>query len=154
MKLIKYFVLLTLFTLAACSPLALKPADFSWPVESVLKVDNDGYVKEDRHALYFNTQNMFLEETKDSSSYMNKEVRLIRDSKGYYYLTSDNFKNVYVFKINDGEFRLDNKIEISDTLGISKPAFNQRPPYIELVEGGKQHLLKNDGIHNEAEDEK
>ena len=153
MKIVKYFVLLMFLTLAACSPLALKPADFSWPVESVLEVGNDGYVKEDRHALFFNTQNLFLEETEDSTAYLNKEVRLIRDAKGYYYITSDNFKNVYVFNVNNGELRLDNKIQISDTTGISKPAFNQRSPYIELIEGGKQHLLTNDGLKNEEEDE-
>ncbi len=153
MKIIKYFMLLLFLALTACSPLALKPADFSWPVESVLEVNKDGFVKEDRHALFFNTQNMFLAETEDSSAYLNKEVRIIRDAKGYYYITSDNFKNVYVFNVNDGELRLDNKIQISDTTGISKPAFNQRPPYVELVEGGNQHLLTNDGIQNEEEDE-
>jgi len=152
MKLIKYFMLLLFLTLAACSPLTLKPADFSWPVESVLEVGKEGFVKEDRHALFFNTQNMFLEETEDSTSYFNKEVRIIRDTKGYYYITSDNFKNVYVFNVNDGELCLDNKIMISET-GISKPAFNQRPPYVELVEGGNQHLLSNDGIENEEDDE-
>jgi hypothetical protein len=146
-------VLLMFLTLAACSPLALKPADFSWPVESVLEVGKDGYVKEDRHPLYFNTQNMFLEETEDSTAYLNKEIRIIRDTKGYYYITSNNFKNVYVFNVNDGELCLDNKIQISET-GISNPAFNQRPPYIELVEGGKQHLLTNDGLENEDKDEK
>ena len=139
MKLIKYFMLLLILAIAACSPLALKPADFSWPVESVLQVSDDGFVKEDRHALFFNTQNMFLEETEDSSAHLNQEVRVIRDSKGYYYITANNFKNVYVFNANDGELCLDKKIMISET-GISKPAFNQRPPYVELVEGGKLEI--------------
>jgi len=145
-------MLLFVLTLAACSSLVLKPADFSWPVESVLEVGKDGYVKEDRHALFFNIQNMFLEETEDSTSYLNKEVRIIRDTKGYYYIISDNFKNVYIFNVNTGELCLDNKILISET-GINKPVFNQRPPYIELIEGGKQHLLTNDGLQNEEEDE-
>jgi hypothetical protein len=91
---------------------------------------------------------MFLEETEDSSAYMNKEIRIIRDAKGYYYITSNNFNNVYVFNVYDGELCLENKIEITET-GISKPAFNQRPPYIELVEGSNKHLLSNDGIKSE-----
>jgi hypothetical protein len=152
MKLIKYFILVLAGIFPACSSLSLKPADFSWPVESVLKVNEDGFVNDERFALSFNTKNMFLEETEDSSSYLNKEIRLIRDTKGFYYLTSDNFKNVYVFNVNDGEFRLENKILISEN-GISKPAFNQRPPYIVLVEGGNQHNLSDDGIINEEEDE-
>jgi hypothetical protein len=147
-----FLILSAIIILQSCSPLSLKPADFSWPVESVLEVSEDGFVKEDRYSLFFNTQNMFLEETEDSTAHINKQIRLIRDTKGYYYITSDNFKNVYVFNINDGELRIDNKIMISET-GITKPAFNQRSPHIELLEGGNQHLLSNEGIMNEEEDE-
>jgi hypothetical protein len=148
MKPIKYFIFIVFLSLQACSSLTLKPADFSWPIESVLEVSKDGFVKEDRHSLFFDTKNMFLEETEDSSAYMNKEIRIIRDAKGYYYITSNNFNNVYVFNVYDGELCLENKIEITET-GISKPAFNQRPPYIELVEGNNKHLLSNDGIKSE-----
>ncbi len=153
MKLIKYLILLLFFlTLQACSSLTLKPADFSWPVESVLKVNNDGFVKEDRYAMSFDTRNLFIEETEDSSSYLNKEIRIIRNPDGYYFITSNNFKNVYVFNAYNGELRLENKILISEN-GMNKPVFNQRPPYIELIIGGEKHLLTNDGIMNEEEDE-
>lgn len=148
MKLIKYFILTVFLFFQACTSLTLKPADFSWPVESVLEVSKDGFVKEERHSLFFDTRNMFIEETEDSSAYLDREVRIIRDTKGYYFITSNNFKNVYVFEADDGEFCLENKILISET-GISKPVFNQRPPYIELVDGSSKHLLSIDGIKNE-----
>jgi hypothetical protein len=47
-------------------------------------------------------------------SYKGKEVRMIRDNQGFYYLTSANFKNVYVFKAQEGKLVLENKIFISD----------------------------------------
>jgi hypothetical protein len=152
MKLLLSGLFLFFFLLQACSSLNLKPADFSWPVESVLEVNDDGFVTEERYSLSFNTINMFIEETEDSTSHLNKQVRLIRDVKGYYFITSDNFKNVYVFNAYDGGLKLENKILISEA-GINNPAFNQRPPYIELLEGGNQHLLSKDGIMNEEEDE-
>ncbi len=152
MKLIKLNVLLLLIILPACSSLKLAPADFSWPVESVLKVNEDGFVKEDRYSLVFNSKNLFLEETGDSLSYQDKDLRIIRDNKGYYYITSNNFKNVYVFSNSESELFLEKKILITET-GISKPAFNQRSPLIELVNGDKKQLLTNDGLVEEEENE-
>ena len=149
MKRIKYLILSLLFIMAGCTSLTLEPADFSWPVESVLTVSKDGFVNEERHFLFFNTRKLFLEEAMDSTIYVNKEIRIIRDMKGYYFITSDNFKNVYVFTIDDGELCIDSKILISES-GIRNPVFNQRTPYIELVEENSQYLLSNSGIISEG----
>lgn len=145
MKSIRLIVILLLFTSAGCSSLLLEPADFSWPIESVLKLSDEGFVKEDRHSLSFNAKNLFLEETKDSLSYVGKEIRIIRDINGYYFITSDNFKNVYIFTNSKGALKLDSKILVSET-GIIKPAFNQRQPFIELINGDTKLLLSNEGI--------
>jgi hypothetical protein len=145
MRAVKIILTLLLFTLTACSTLTLKPVDFSWPIESVLKVDDDGFVKEDRYSFSFNSINLFLEETGDSLSYINKEIRIIRDMNSYYYITSKNFKHVYVFTNSEGALSLSKKILISEA-GISNPAFNQRQPYIELINGDTKLLLSNDGI--------
>ncbi|MBK7501017.1 MAG: hypothetical protein IPI19_18545 [Ignavibacteriales bacterium] len=75
----------------------LEPAQFSWPIESVLKVDKDGFVNEERHSINFNTKALFFEETQDSLSYAGKTLHLIRNNEGYYFMTSTDFKNVYVF---------------------------------------------------------
>jgi hypothetical protein len=130
---------------AGCSTLKLSPADFSWPVESVIRVDDNGVAKEDRYAITFSAKPLYFEETGDSLAYLDRELRVIRDTLGYYYITGNKFKNVYVFTMGDGAFNLSNKISISET-GISNPVFNQRPPYIELVEGNKQYYLSNKGI--------
>ena len=124
---------LTLIT-AACSVLTLQPANFSWPLESVLPVDDNGKVTEDRYSLEVNTVGLFFEEFQDSLSYKGKEIRMIRDNQGFYFLTASNFKNVYVFKADEGKLVQENKIFISE-FGLQTPAFNQRNPYIELVDG-------------------
>ena len=147
MNLIKYMIMIIPFTLIGCSTLQLKPADFAWPVESVIHVDNNGKAFDDRYSLTFNAKPLFLEEAGDSLAFVNKDLRVIRDTLGYYYITGNNFKNVYVFTMAEGAFNLDEKIQISET-GITDPVFNQRPPYIELVVGDKQYFLSNKGIEN------
>ncbi len=146
MNFIKYVMLLSILLLPACSTLILQPADFAWPIESVLKVGKNGLVQEQRFSISFNAKNLFFQETGDSLGYQNKELHLIRSTKGYYFITANNFKNVYVFNADDGTLKLNNKIEISDSTGIENPAFNQRSPYIELSYNNKKINLTNEGI--------
>jgi hypothetical protein len=142
--------LLAVMLLAGCSNLILKPADFGWPVEVVVKPDNNGVVQEKRYSLSFNTKDLFLSETGDSLGYKDKELRVIRNPEGYYFMVADNFKNVYVFYPDDGALTLANKIEISDSTGIKDPAFNQRPPYVELnYNNNKKVNLTSKGIEEE-----
>jgi hypothetical protein len=70
---------------------------------------------------------------------------MIRDNQGFYFLTSTNFKNVYVFKADEGKLVQENKIFISE-FGLQTPAFNQRDPYIELVDGTNKMNLTYKGI--------
>ena len=141
--LIVFFILSSMF--AACSVLTLQPANFSWPLESVLPVDDNGKISDDRYSVEVNTVGMFFEEFQDSLSYKGKDVRLIRDNMGFYYLTSGGFKNVYVFKAEEGKMVLENKIFISE-FGLQNPAFNQRDPYIELIDGTYKMNLSFKGI--------
>jgi len=141
--LILFFFLI--FITAACSVLTLQPANFSWPIESVLPVDDNGKVSEDRYSLEVNTVGLFFEEFQDSLSYKGKEIRMIRDNHGYYFMTASNFKNVYVFKIDEGKLVLENKIFISE-FGLQAPAFNQRDSYIELVDGTNKMNLTYKGV--------
>jgi hypothetical protein len=134
-----------LLFITACKTLTLQPANFSWPIESVLPVDKDGNVTEERYSIEFKTTGLFFEEFQDSLAYMGKELRVIRDNKGYYFITSTNFKNVYVFKAYDGTMKQKNKILISET-GMENPVFNQRDPYIELIDGITKLNLTHEGI--------
>lgn len=143
---LKIFMLLILLSaLAACTMLTLQPANFAWPIESVLPIDSEGMVMEERYSIEFNTVGLFYEELQDSSAYNGSSIRMIRDNGGYYYITASKFKNVYVFRADEGAFILHNKIFISE-FGVEDPAFNQRPPYIELIHSGKKIKLNNMGI--------
>ncbi len=148
MKFLKIILLFSAGLLASCSSLVLKPADFAWPIESVIRVGDDGTVKDSRYSLSFNAKGLFYEETEDSLAYLDRDLRIIRNTQGYYFITSDKFKNVYVFNAVEGELRLNEKIEISET-GMDNPAFNQRPPYIQLISGDKKYNLTNEGIKDE-----
>ena len=152
MKILVYFCTLPLIFLVACSSLILKPADFSWPVESVVNIDKDGNITIERYSESFNTKMLFLKETGDSLAYQNQELRVIRNVKGYYFIVAKNFKNVYVFSVRDGGLHLKKEIAITDSIGIPNPAFNQRPPFIELnygVNNAKRINLTENGIKKE-----
>jgi len=146
MKLINFLPLLLLVITAACSTLKLQQADFAWPVESVLSVSDDGMVTEDRYSISFDARGLFFEEFQDSSVSKGKEIRIIRDVNGFYFITTEKFKNVYVFKMDNGAMILDNKINVSET-GVTNPVLNQRPPNIELIDDGKSIYLINTGIY-------
>jgi hypothetical protein len=147
MKLIKIpvLILFTAILFAACSSLKLSPAEFGWPIESVLKVDDKGFVKDDRYSLSFNTKAMFFEETQDSMSYSGKSLRLIRSFEGFYFITTASFKNVYVFSSDKNALSLENKLLINEN-GLKNPVFNQRPPFIELIDNDISYKLTSDGI--------
>jgi hypothetical protein len=133
----------------ACTTLTLQPADFSWPVESVIKVDDQGHVTEDRYSTDFSTVGLFYEEFQDSMAYKGKDIHLIRNNGGDYFITGKEFKNVYVFKASEGTLVLEEKIFISE-FGLKDPAFNQRSPYIELLDGDHKINLTNEGIEGDS----
>ena len=137
------FLLLGL--LAGCAALTLQPANFAWHIESVLPVDENGMVTDDRYSISFDTKSLFFEEFQDSSAYKDKEIRILRDVNGFYFITANKFNNVYVFKMNHGAMVLDNKIFISES-GMENPALNQREPYVELIDDDKSLYLTNTGI--------
>ena len=141
-------IILLVFTgiiITSCSTLTLTPAEFGWPIEGVLKVDNKGFVKEDRGAILFDTKALFLEEMQDSLGYAGKTLRVIRNHEGLYFMTAVDFKNVYVFGVDKNSFVLENKIEINET-GLKNPAFNQRKPFVESIDDGKTYKLTSEGI--------
>jgi hypothetical protein len=146
MRMSLFLIFTGLLIYTACSSLTLQSANFAWPIESVLPVNSDGNVVDQRYSIEFNTRPLFFEEYQDSSAYMDKEIRLIRDHQGYYYMTANEFKNVYVFQAEEGKLILENKIAISES-GIVKPAFNQRNTYIELIDANNKILsLTHQGI--------
>ncbi len=138
----KVFILVgTILLTSGCSTIVLQPADFSWPVETVLKVNLNGFVSEARHTFDINIKPIFYEEFSDSSAYAGKEIRVIRDKAGYYYFTGEGFKNVYMFNCVEGGMKLEEKLNLSDSLTLKMPVFNQKPNGIELIDGSTKYLI-------------
>jgi hypothetical protein len=132
--------------LAGCGGLALRPADFAWPVESVLKVDSNGMAEDDRYNIIFNVKPLLFAETGDSVNVTKHSLRMIRDKEGYYFITAVGFKNVYVFASAEGALVKQSIIAVSEK-GLEAPAFNQRPPFVQLLNGKeKTRMLNKDGI--------
>ena len=144
-----FLLIITSVVLSSCSSLTLTPAEFSWPLESVLKIDNNGFVKEDRNSISFDTRALFLEEFEDSLGYAGKTLHLIRNTEGFYFMTAVDFKNVYVFTVEENAFSLENKIQINET-GLNNPAFNQRKPFIELLDDGIIYKLSSEAIEGDV----
>jgi len=143
----KFLILLIIsLFVAGCSSIILQPADFSWPIEDVLKVDEKGSVKVDRYTFNINVKPLFQEEMADSNLALGKEIRIIRDKSGYYYITASGFKNVYLFLPIEGGMKLEKTILISETQTLSSPVFNQKSPNIELIDGSNKYLLNSKGI--------
>lgn len=150
MNYLKIFLIVVAITLlSSCSSLTLTPAEFSWPLESVLKIDNNGFVKEDRNSISYDTKALFLEETEDSLGYAGKTIHLIRNNEGFYFMTAADFKNVYVFTVEENAFSLKNKIQINET-GLKNPAFNQRKAFIELLDDGITYKLSSEAIEGDV----
>ena len=143
---ISAIVLFIMLSIAGCSSVVLKPADFSWPLENVIKVDEKGFITEDRYTFNINVKSIFQQEFADSNLATGKEIRIIRDKAGYYYMTAPEFKNVYVLLPVEGGMKLENKITISETNPLTSPAFNQKNPNIELLDGQEKYLINYKGM--------
>lgn len=142
----KYFISFSIaLIVAACSSLTLKPADYSWPIENALKVDAKGFIEEQRYAFTLKVKPLFFAEFADSNNCSGKEIRIIRDKLGYVYMTGKDFKNVYIFISIEGGMKLENKVLIAEK-GLVSPAFNQKTPNIELLDGSEKFILNHKGI--------
>ncbi|MCX7797646.1 MAG: hypothetical protein N2249_03375 [Melioribacter sp.] len=147
MNVTSYLISLSMIlAFTSCATVVLKPADFSWPIENVIRVDEKGFIREERYTFSVNVKRIFFEEYKDSNLALGKEIRIIRNQAGYYFITASNFKNVYVLLPVEGGMKLIKKILISENEPLHHPAFNQKAPYIELIDGSKKYLLNHKGI--------
>ncbi|PJA97298.1 MAG: hypothetical protein CO129_01820 [Ignavibacteriales bacterium CG_4_9_14_3_um_filter_34_10] len=142
------FIIFLIFT-ACSSDVVIKPAKFAFPVESVLKTNLQGTLEEQRYSFSINLKEIYQLEFSDSSAAAGKEIRLIRDEAGYYYLTAKDFNNVYVLFPAESGFMLTKKIIIPEA-NPTKVAFNQKSPYIELITEKNKFLINHLGLAERA----
>jgi hypothetical protein len=133
--------------LSSCSSLKIDQVQFGWPVESVLTVTNANLVQDGFHGLSFNVAGIAGEEFQDTTALVGKQIRLLRSNEGFYFLTGQKFHNVYVLTPGSHELSLKSKIAVSPG-GLQEPALNQRPPYVQLLDGKnlQKMMLTSDAI--------
>lgn len=139
----------SIFTVAACAPpLTVSNVDYGQPMEAVLSPDSEGMVEDERGGLRFNIMPIQYEETGDTTQVTTEEVRVIRNQDGFYFVTAPGYQHVYVFKpvAEEAELELHEQILV-DEEGIANPAFNQRTPHVQLLDGeDTEYRLTADGI--------
>ncbi|MEX0720843.1 MAG: hypothetical protein WD059_09260 [Balneolaceae bacterium] len=144
-----------IFLGSACkSAFVVENVDYAHQIESVLTPDEDGMVNDLRHGISFNILPLQLQEFGSDSQVEIDEVRMIRNSQGFYFITANQFNNVYVMEPGQGELKLKTKIEVSEE-GLSSPAFNLRNSLVQLVELDKERVfsLTENGIQDVNEEE-
>lgn len=137
---IALFTIFLVFS-ACSSSLSLKQVDYSYKLESVQKPGPDGVISDQRHGIKFNILPIQQAELKDTSSVKIEKVHLIRNAEGYYFITAGQFRHVYVMKPEEGALVLEKKVQVHKE-GLEKPAFNWRPPYVELIHSDKNEAIR------------
>lgn len=148
-KTLTMFAILTGLIIGGCASLKLEPADFSWQTEEILDVDNGGMVNAARYSVAFNVKPLLVKEfAVDTMQAKNtREIRLLRDKAGFYYIVAKNFKNVYVFGQTDGGLKMETAIPVSQTeMSDPKFNFNTKTKTYELWNGKDKYLLTKAGI--------
>ena len=143
-----FLVAATMLVGTACNQFVVQDVNYSQPIESVLAPDENGQVEDVRHGITFNITPFEKQEFGDQDSLKIDQVRLIRNADGFYYITANNFKHVYVMEPGKGELKLNNKIKISEER-LASPAFNMRDGQVQLIKTDTNQVisLTEDGIH-------
>ena len=155
-NILSVLVLCGLTVFMGCSQaLTISDVDYAQPIETVLQPSEEGVISDVQHGLSFNILPIQYAETGDTTSVTTEEVRMIRGREGFYYITASGYQHVYVMEPEERSLKLKKKIMIREE-GISQPAFNQRNPYVQLLnrETGENYALSAEGIRQPEEDTK
>jgi hypothetical protein len=105
-----------------------------------LTVSATNIVEDMRYAVAFPVAQLAMAEFADSAALRGITLRVIRNHEGFYFVTGPRFKHVYIFAPRASSLVQSAALEVSTT-GLAAPAFNLRPPYVELIDGGANARL-------------
>ncbi|RNC86129.1 MAG: hypothetical protein ED557_00925 [Balneola sp.] len=151
-KIIVPIVLVGMLMFQACSKsMVVQDVNYAQKIESVLIPNDEGLVQDIRHGISYSILPFQLEEFQDTTQILVSEIRMIRNHQGYYFITADGFKNVYVMEPRRNELKLKRKIEVSE-FGLQSPAFNWRAPSVQLLSTNNEAvLLTEKGIYKKED---
>ncbi len=112
--------------------LVIKEVNYAQHVESVVAPDEYGIVADQRNNIRFSVAPLVKQEFGKDTTQEVEFVRILRNADGFYFITANNFKKVYVFEPKRGELKLKKSILITDD-GLERPALNWRAPYIQII---------------------
>lgn len=149
------FLAVLILTGTACRTFVVEDVNYAQQIESVLHPDENGNVEDIRHGISFSVNPFIKQEFGEQDSVEINKVRLIRNEKGFYFITANNFKHVYVMEPAKSKLKLVNKIKVSET-GLTSAAFNLRSPFVQLIDQqqGEVLTLNEEGIKDTQEEEK
>jgi hypothetical protein len=119
-------------------------------VESALTVSSANTVEETRYGVTFNVAALAAEEFGDTAALNGETIHVLRSAGGYYFVTGPRFEHVYVFTPGEHCLTLESKVRVKEERengrnGLTNPAMNQRPPYVELLDDGGFRILLSSG---------
>lgn len=138
---------LLLFTASACgSKMVIQNVDFAHPLEIVMEADAQANVSDIRSGLTFNLGAILERENISRADFAGSAVRMIRNRDGLYFLTAPGFHHVFILESGVRELK---EVEIVRIPGerLQNPAFNQRSPLIQLVDGDRLFDLNSGGLN-------
>ncbi len=127
-----FLILLSAVGFSCSKSLVIENVNYAQHVESVVAPNQEGIVDDQRNNIRFSMLPLLEKEYGENSTDLPEFVRILRNSEGYYFITAEDFKYVYIFEPKRGELKLTKSILLAEN-GLEKPALNWRAPYIEVV---------------------
>jgi hypothetical protein len=138
----------------SCSSLKIENVKYGWGGEFFANPDESGLINIPKSSMQFNISQILTEE-KLTGNPKDHKFRIIRDDEGYFYITANNFKFVWVFACEEASLVLKNKLDLLEGKSLDDPKFNEQKPNVRLfLKDGKEFLLNKDGKLKKEENQK
>lgn len=135
---------ITLLFSACGSSVTIQNVDFAQPLEEQLQPNAQGEVMGERSGISFSILPMLENEGLSLDEFGGTPVNIIKNHQGYYFVTAAGFRNVYVMETNENELKSEAILRVSEQR-LENPAFNQRNPFIQLIDGDMALNLTKEG---------
>lgn len=140
------FILIFIFIFSSCSTFKIENVKYGWNGEYFAEPDENGDFTIPKNSMKFNILKL-LEEEGIKNKITDIKLRIIRDDEGYFYITGDKFKYIWVFKTDESSLKLKNKIELLKGRTLEDPKFNEKKPNIKVfLKDKSEFIINKDGI--------